>query len=180
MFLRDTSCCFLAVAVQSICATLAGRAHHRISYLFFPSLLLNGGVNEQGPATQQWKVIKFRIQRAITKRWLSQLHTHDNRWTVQPLHPKSQTSIHVVEKQWNMNNEWEEKLGKEDALLKEKLLEKKKNPHFFSRTPNGIHWPGHSKLCLTTVISKHSALGRGARQWTRRSHTTSFSKGLDN
>lgn len=78
---------------------------------------------------------------------------------------KSQKSIHMVEKQWKVNKEWEEKLGKEDTLFKEKLLEKTKNPCFFSRRKtDGIHWPRHSKLCLNTIVSKHSALEREARQ----------------
>lgn len=44
---------------------------------------------------------------------------------------ESHKSIPVAEKQWKVTKEWEEKVGKEDTLFEEKLLEKKKIIHSF-------------------------------------------------
>lgn len=74
-------------------------------------------------------------------------------------------SIRVAEKQWKMTKEWQEKVGKEDTLFKDKLLEKKKKLFLLSSgKADGIHWHRHSNLCLDTTVSKHLTLERRARQ----------------
>lgn len=75
---------------------------------------------------------------------------------------ESHKSRHVAEKQWKVTKEWEEKVGKEDTLFQEKLLEKKKSFTLSSGKADGVHWHRHSNLCLNTLTSKHLTLeGRG-------------------
>lgn len=86
-----------------------------------------------------------------------------------------QISIHVVERQWKVNKEWEEKLGKEDTLFKEELLEKKKkkilvsfqekqmeytglriaNFAFTLLYPNTQHWKGEPDGELEDPVQLH-------------------------